>query len=525
MEYEPAEYTRLEIRQYAPRTLRETAEGRYWRRFKAPVLAKQIGPVTHIDFCPTAPHNFAITASTRVILYDGATKQVARTISRFKDQAYSGSWRSDGKLLVAGSQDGMVQVFDAGSRDVLRQLKAHKRPTHVARFAPDRLHVLSGSDDVTVRWWDISSGTQVSRFEGHADYVRAGEVSPVNVETWATGGYDHAVKLWDVRTKGCTMTLEHGSPVEDLAFFTSGSLLVSAGGNQLCVWDLVGGGRLLRRLTNFQKTVTSVLMSPLAGPDSAAAPRMLAGSLDGHVKIFELDDFKVTHASKYPAPVTSLGHSPDCKLLAVGMADGVLSIREHDRPRVVHADGTVTVDGRRSESAARRPRLTARNYRYFIRGQNEKAAAHEFRVARRRKARLRPYDRLLRQFRYGDALTEALATKKAEVVVSVIEELASRDGLDSALGGRDAATLLPLLRFLGRRIIEPRYGRLLANVAHRVLDLYASVVGTSASVDGALQVLRDRLWEELKLHAALLEIQGCLEPIIAASLSSLSLEA
>jgi WD40 repeat protein len=64
-----------------------------------------------------------------------------------------------------------------------------------------------------------------------------------------------------------------------------GSLLVTAGGNQLCVWDLVGGGRLLRRLSNFQKTVTCVRMSPLAGPDSAAAPRMLAGSLDGHVKV------------------------------------------------------------------------------------------------------------------------------------------------------------------------------------------------------------------------------------------------
>ena len=48
-------------------------------------------------------------------------------------------------------------------------------------------------------------------------------MSPVNSETWATGGYDHVVKLWDVRGKGdCTMTLEHGSPVEDLAFFSSG---------------------------------------------------------------------------------------------------------------------------------------------------------------------------------------------------------------------------------------------------------------------------------------------------------------
>ena len=93
------------------------------------------------------------------------------------------------------------------------------------------------------------------------------------------------------------------------------------------------GGKLLRRLSNFQKTVTCVRLSPFAGPDSAAAPRMLAGSLDGHVKVFELNDFKVTSASKYPAPVSSLGISPDCSLLAVGMTDGMLSVRKHARPK------------------------------------------------------------------------------------------------------------------------------------------------------------------------------------------------
>lgn len=42
MEYEPGEYTKLAIRQYAPRSLRETAEGKYWRRFRAPIVAKQV---------------------------------------------------------------------------------------------------------------------------------------------------------------------------------------------------------------------------------------------------------------------------------------------------------------------------------------------------------------------------------------------------------------------------------------------------------------------------------------------------
>ncbi len=50
------------------------------------------------------------------------------------------------------------------------------------------------------------------------------------------------------------------------------------------------------------------------------------------VQVYDLDTFQVTHASKYPAPVLSLGLAPSCSLLAVGMADGVLSVRRHMRP-------------------------------------------------------------------------------------------------------------------------------------------------------------------------------------------------
>jgi len=79
-------------------------------------------------------------------------------------------------------------------------------------------------------------------------------------------------------------------------------------------------------------------------------------------------------------------------------------------------------------------------------------------------------------------LSAAVETRRAEVVVSVLEELAARDGLDQALGGRDAVSLTALLRFVARHIAEPRYCKLMCSLTHRLLDLYASVVGISAQV-------------------------------------------
>lgn len=48
--------------------------------------------------------------NVQVIIYDAVTRQVRRQFTRFKDKAYCGSFRADNKLLVAGGEDGIVQV-------------------------------------------------------------------------------------------------------------------------------------------------------------------------------------------------------------------------------------------------------------------------------------------------------------------------------------------------------------------------------------------------------------------------------
>lgn len=55
-------------------------------------------------------HFYHYSYNHQVILYDGLSRQVRRTFGRFKDTAYSGTLRSDGRLMVAGGQNGIVQV-------------------------------------------------------------------------------------------------------------------------------------------------------------------------------------------------------------------------------------------------------------------------------------------------------------------------------------------------------------------------------------------------------------------------------
>jgi U3 small nucleolar RNA-associated protein 15 len=128
---------------------------------------------------------------------------------------------------------------------------------HVTKFAADGHHVFSGSDDKTVRLWDMAHEAEVACFEGHTDYVRCGAVSAVAPHLFLSGGYDHAVHLWDSRVGKSVLNVDHGAPVEAVLFFPSGSSFAAAGGNAVKIFETLGRTAPLITLTNHQKTVTS----------------------------------------------------------------------------------------------------------------------------------------------------------------------------------------------------------------------------------------------------------------------------
>ena len=50
---------------------------------------------------------------------------MSKAFSRFPDETYCGSYRSDGKLLVTGGKDAAVRLFDANTKNLLRVFKGH----------------------------------------------------------------------------------------------------------------------------------------------------------------------------------------------------------------------------------------------------------------------------------------------------------------------------------------------------------------------------------------------------------------
>lgn len=553
-----------------------TAEQRYWKSFKNqkshtstaswgvtnisfPATAAAFGGASSMIATPTTTAAtkqndlFAVTAGPRVDIFSIRKRELIKTIGRFESVARSGEIRPDGRVLVAGEDSGKMQVFDVagGSRPViLKTWHSHKQPTWVTRWSPtDLTTLMSASDDKTVRLWDLPSPDSVRTFVGHQDYVRCGAFMPGisasssagNGHMLVTGSYDSTVRLWDSRAPGgAVLTFKHAAPVEAVLPMPSGTAILAAADNAISVLDVVAA-RPLKLLTAHQKTVTSLCLA-------SHGDRVVSGGLDGHVKVFETGSWNVVSSSKYPAPVLSVsviaaGAGGDDRHLAVGMTSGVLSIRtrltgpaaerekERKAEKVARAAGTLekyeaakAKKKARIESKKAADAVAALTGPTKVRGENTfdfviegTGNANKYGSATRI-GREPQWQNDLRHQRYGAALdavlNNSLRDSGSMQALTLLVALRHRSALRDALEHRDEVTVQPILQWVCRHIVDPRFTSVCTDVGIHLLDLYAEYVTASKELDTGFQVLWKRVRREVELAQLACQTGGMVESLM-----------
>lgn len=457
------------------------------------VIIKEFGSIDYVDFSPLPPYNFAVTCSVRVQIYNPLTKLVLKNISAFQKQAYGGTFRKDGQLLVAGDEDGHVRLFDANSRTVLRVFKGHSAPVHRTFFTSDLHHIASFSDDKSVIIWDIAAEKSINSFRFHTDYVRAGAINPASENIILSGSYDNLIKMYDIRTSKEVMSLNHGSPLESLVFLPTGGIFISAGGNDIKVWDAVSGGRQLVNISQHTKAVTCLQVS-------SDGRHLVSGSLDRQVKFFNTTTYQMVHKMSYTNSILSMGLSRDSNTLVVGQVDGTLGIHTRE-----HKNKDEKIE------RVREKRRKRRNFRIadelIMRNKPEKETKH---------------DKLLRQFEYSAALDSVLTRHCTslcpQVTVAVMQELLRRHGLTTAFSNRTQDSLARILTFFNKYISDGRFTRVLIDIVNVFLDVHEkSFLSLAADVQKLFIELCRRVTIEEELSIEFLKLQGCLDMVMTSA--------
>ena len=361
------------------------------------------------------------------------------------------------------------------------------------------MKILSYSDDKSVCLWDIATEEKIATFSEHSDYVRAGAASPISPDIILSGGYDHAVKLYDCRSNEVVLSVNHGSPVESTLFLPSGGIFISAGGTEIKVWDIFNGGKQLASISQHHKTVTTLR---LASNNS----RLMSASLDRHVKIYDISTFKVVHNIDFPNAVLSMAISKHDDTLAVGMIDGIISIRKRDKPAKPSDEKKglfkFAPDHVQSSVVETVPEKTSKK-------------GHQSHPAKGPES-----DKFLRKMDFSKALSAVLktyvATKYPEKTAALLQEMLRRQVLHVAMNGLNEKDIGALLKYFRKNLGETRFTRVIVDSANVFVDVFESQVKFFSELNlWIYTTFMKELEEEIEVCKRVSELEGAINLLMA----------
>ena len=191
----------------------------------------------------------------------------------------------DGKLAAAGQADGAVLVWDLATRQVARRLEGHQAAVTALAFAPDSVTLISASLDKTIRVWNAVSGETTHTIETPAP-IRAAVLVRNGTELAAVGE-DNVIRVWTLSAEPTERVTLAGSdkPVTSLAAYGDDSARLASAGEDgsITLWNLEDGKKL--RTLDHGGPIAAIAVS-------ADGQRIASAGMDNLVRLFNAADGK-----------------------------------------------------------------------------------------------------------------------------------------------------------------------------------------------------------------------------------------
>ncbi|MEX2120016.1 MAG: protein kinase [Pirellulales bacterium] len=230
------------------------------------------------------------------------------------------------EVFVSGAADGAIHLWNIKSGAELRSFVGHTAKIANMRFSPDGSQLVSSSEDSTVRIWDVAAGTQRRAF--HAPGTQWDVAFLPDGNRVVSCGGDAVLRIWDVAAGRQAAEFASGDIVglASLVLVDKGRrAVVGTAGNDMLIFDLTMPGKPPERLRGHTASFVRVAAS-------ADASRVISGSADGTIRVWDLDMTKQTAVLQGPRGVQSIAISPDGQFAITGHPDGAVQLWRLPKP-------------------------------------------------------------------------------------------------------------------------------------------------------------------------------------------------
>ena len=199
------------------------------------------------------------------------------------------AFSSDGKMLAAGGEDGLVHVWNLTASNKIRHQFTGKRHNDWIRtltFSPDGKMLASGDAGKTFCLWRVADGALLFTSTAHKSLVDGLAFSP-DGKILASGS--NQLFLWDTATGGQlrTTSRELTSGISTLVFSPDGDTLVAGNWDGILeLWDVRTGG-LLSTHTGHTKGINALKFS-------ADSKTLVSASFWGTTLVWDWETLKKT---------------------------------------------------------------------------------------------------------------------------------------------------------------------------------------------------------------------------------------
>lgn len=228
------------------------------------------------------------------------------------------AWRADGGELATAA--GRLVRFWSADGTLMRSHAEHPSTIADIKWVPDKNEVAAACYGGLICW--SSDRDKPLRKFSYKGSLLAIAWSP-NGKFIAAGNQDSTIHLWIVESGKDLCMSGYPTKIRELSWHSSSRYLATGGGSSVVVWDFAGKGPAGSRpisLERHQKFLTQLVYQNFG-------EILASGCEDGVVALWHpTAKAPLLTSLRLRAPVAQLAWSPDDRALAVGAADGLVTV-------------------------------------------------------------------------------------------------------------------------------------------------------------------------------------------------------